>query len=176
MTIRPYRVEDCPLLVALFRQSVRQVGALHYTPEQVLAWAPDEIDTGHFGARRASRPTWVVEKDGQIVGFTDLEADGQIDMLYVHPEFQRQGVAKTLLEALEANAVDRGMRRIYAQASIGARPFFERHGFSVVAEQQVRRNGQTFVNYRMEKEMPTMDGSATSDTAANPTNPVVSPA
>jgi len=154
MTIRPYRVEDCPLLVALFRQSVRQVGALHYTPEQVLAWAPDEIDAGHFGARRASRPTWVAEQDGQIVGFTDLEADGQIDMLYVHPECQRQGIARALIEAVETNAVERGMRRLYVQASVGARPFFEQHGFSSVAEQLVRRNGQTFVNFRMEKEVP----------------------
>lgn len=176
MTIRPYRVEDCPLLVALFRQSVRQVGALHYTPEQVLAWAPDEIDIGHFGARRASRPTWVAEKDGQIVGFTDLEADGQIDMLYVHPEFQRQRIAKTLLEALEANAMERGMRRLYAQASVGARPVFEQHGFSAVAEQLVRRNGQTFVNYRMEKALPTTGSSTISETSTNPTNPVASPA
>jgi putative acetyltransferase len=154
MTIRPYRVEDCPRLVALFRQSVRQVGALHYSPEQVLAWAPDEIDIGHFGARRASRPTWVAEKAGQIVGFADLEADGQIDMLYVHPEYQRQGIAQTLLGAVEANAIERGMRRLYAQASLGARPFFERQEFLAVSEQTVRRNGQLFVNYRMEKALP----------------------
>ncbi len=154
MTIRPYRVEDCPLLVALFRDSVRQSGLQHYTVEQVLAWAPDEIDAGHFGARRASRPTWVAEKDGQIVGFTDLEADGQIDMLYVHPDYQRQGIARALIDAVEANALERGLRRLYTQASLGARPLFEAREFQVIAEQTVRRNGQMFVNYLMEKVLP----------------------
>ncbi|KJG63374.1 acyltransferase, partial [Raoultella planticola] len=36
-------------------------------------------------------------------------------------------------------------------ASITAKPCFERHGFRVVEEQQVAVRGETFINYRMEK-------------------------
>ncbi len=44
-------------------------------------------------------------------------------------------------------------RRLHTEASITARPFFERCGFLLVAEQTVALRGQQFVNFRMEKPL-----------------------
>lgn len=41
---------------------------------------------------------WVAEEDGRVVGFAAAEA-GRIDWLYVHPEFQRRGIGRSLLRA-----------------------------------------------------------------------------
>ena len=49
--------------------------------------APEEIDATALNARRLSRTTWVAEIGGKTVGFSDLEADGHLGMLYVHPDF-----------------------------------------------------------------------------------------
>jgi putative acetyltransferase len=40
---------------------------------------------------------------------------------------------------------------LFTEASITAKPFFQRMGFSVVKEQEVSRRGETFINYAMEK-------------------------
>ena len=50
-----------------------------------------------------SRPTWIAEVDGQAVGFTDLTADGLLDMMFVHPQFQGRGIASRLLQEVEAD-------------------------------------------------------------------------
>jgi putative acetyltransferase len=149
--IRPYDPSDLDALIALFRDSVRRVASRDYSPEQVLAWAPDDMDRERWAARCAAKPTWVAERGGEPVGFTDLEPDGHIDMFYVHADHQGVGVASALLGRVESAARDAGIGRLFTEASKTARPFFERRGFRVIAAQTVRFNGQDFVNFRMEK-------------------------
>jgi putative acetyltransferase len=151
--IRPYRSDDVGNLVALFRASVRQTALGDYTAAQVRAWAPDFIDLGQFGSTCASKSTWVAEAPNDIAGFSDLESDGHVDMLYVHPRFQRRGVARALLAHIESIARSRGLDRLYTEASITARPAFEALGFTVLGARTVLTRGQSMKNYRMEKRL-----------------------
>ncbi len=93
IVIRPYVADDCRPLMELFRRSVREIARKDYTAEQVVAWAPDDMEPERFHRRRSDKPTFVATIDGAVAGFTDLQADGHIDMLFVHPDFQRRGVA-----------------------------------------------------------------------------------
>jgi putative acetyltransferase len=88
-----------------------------------------------------------------IAGFADLEPDGHIDMLYVHAEHQSKGVARALLAHIEDVAIRLGLDRLYTEASITARTAFEHSGFPVVATQTVLLRGETFTNYRMERQI-----------------------
>lgn len=151
--IRSFCLEDTPVIVALFRDTVRRINRQDYSREQVLAWAPDEIDLLGWSDRLASRFSVVADKNGQIVGFGDLEGDGHLDHLYVHADHQGCGVGRALLLVLEAEARQQGHPRVFTEASITARPFFERQGYRVLQEQEVVFRGVSFVNYRMEKPL-----------------------
>jgi putative acetyltransferase len=153
MLIRRYVPADLDAMIDLFRESVRRIAIRDYTADQVRAWAPDVMDRESWVARRGSHPTWVAEIDGRIAGFTDLEADGHVDMMFVHPDHQGRGVAKALLRQVEEAAAAQGLGRLYTEASITAKPFFEKHGFRVIAPQTVSVRGQDFINYRMEKPL-----------------------
>lgn len=120
---------------------------------QIRAWAPDDIDTERFGQRCETKSTWVAEHEGRIAGFLDLEPDGHFDMLYVHPDFQRRGVARALIEHVEDAALGIGLRRLYAEVSITARPAFEAMGFRTIVPQVVTLRGESLTNYRMEKRL-----------------------
>ena len=96
--VRPASREDVAAIIDVFRASVRQIASRDYTPAQVLAWAPDEIDPAAWAHRSATRYAWVAEIDLVIAGFSELEVDGHLDMMYVHPAFQRRGVASALFE------------------------------------------------------------------------------
>jgi putative acetyltransferase len=151
--IRPYAVTDASGLTSLFRSSVREIASRDYTASQIRAWAPDVIDEERFGKRCESRSTWVAELEGRIAGFSDLEPDGHVDMVYVHPDCQRRGIARALLRHIEETARTTGLRRLYTEASITARPVFEAAGFRVIAQQTVTVRGETMTNYRMEKQL-----------------------
>ena len=153
MRTRPYAATDLDSLIALFQTAVRSLAGVEYTLEQVLAWAPDATPQDPWRVRLAASSTWVATSGDRTAGFISLEWDGRIDMLYVHPDFQRGGVASMLLRRLEASAEARGLDRLFTEASITAKPFFERWGFRVIAAQEVIRRGQTLANFAMERRL-----------------------
>jgi putative acetyltransferase len=163
ITLRPYRLDDAPALLALFRDTIRRVNSRDYSPAQVAAWASDDIDTRTWFGRFDGRFVVVAEEAGLPVGFAELELSGHIDRVYVSANHQRRGIGRQLLATVVAEARRLGLARLFTEASITARPFFEAEGFAVLARQVVTCRGAEFVNYRMERllaEPPaTTDGS-----------------
>jgi putative acetyltransferase len=151
VTLRAYRECDLDTLIELFRTTVRTVARRDYTQAQVLAWAPDHIDRTRWARRLAESETAIAEIAGAIAGFANLADNGLVDLLFVHAEHQRRGVAAALLRRLEEHARSLALPRLYTDASLTARPFFERHGFRVLATQTVTLRGETLTNFRMEK-------------------------
>ncbi|RJF86668.1 GNAT family N-acetyltransferase [Oleomonas cavernae] len=151
LSIRAYEAGDLPALIELFRGAVRGVAARDYTPAQILAWAPDDLEADDWLPRLAAKRTWVARIAGEPMGFSDLEADGHIDMMFVHAGHQGQGIATRLLATVEAAARAAGLPRLHTEASITARPFFARRGFTVITAQSVSLGDQQLTNYRMEK-------------------------
>ena len=151
--VRAFQPGDAPTLLALFRDTIRRVNVRDYAPEQIRAWASDEINAAEWAARFAGRFVGVAEFGGRVVGFAELEADGHIDRFYVSADHQRRGVGRALLEAILAEARRAGVRRLFTEASITARPFFESQGFVVLTPQVVVSRGVEFSNYRMERQL-----------------------
>src|SRR5437870_5276417 len=151
ITLRPYRQDDAPALLALFRDTIRRVNSRDYSPAQIAAWASDDIDTASWFGRFGGRYVPVAEEAGRPVGFAELESDGHIDRVYVSSDHQRRGIGRQLLVAVVAEARRVGLARLFTEASITARPFFEAQGFVVLAPQVVTCRGAEFVNYRMER-------------------------
>ncbi len=149
LSIRAYRSTDLDAVIAIFLGAIREVASRDYAPAQIDAWA--QVDRAAWASRRLDRPTWVAVIGPAAVGFTDLEPDGHLDMMFVHPAHQGVGVATALLGTVEAAARAQGLVRLFTEASLTARPFFERRGFSVVAAQCVEKRGQRLKNFRMAK-------------------------
>ncbi len=98
--------------------------------------------------------TIVAAEDGKIVGYGNIDDTGYLDHLYVHSEFQGQGIASSICQELERYAYTMHAPKITVHASITARPFFEKRGYRVLREQQVERQGVLLTNYEMEKTAP----------------------
>lgn len=151
LSVRAYRPTDLDCVIAIFVGAIREVAARDYDAAQIEGWA--QVDRQRWAVRRLSRPTWIALFGQKPVGFSDLEPDGHLDMMFVHPDHQGVGVASALLAAVEAAAGAQGLPRIFTEASITAKPFFARRGFSVLGPQLVGAPGQQLMNFRMEKRL-----------------------
>lgn len=152
ITLRKVRCADLAELVALFKETVHTVNATDYTPEQLAVWAPSHVH--HRDARwqtMLDNIAFVAEVEGAIAGFIDMTIDGYLDRLFVHKAYQRQGIASALIKHLEQTAIQQGITHFTTEASITAKPFFERAGYHVVKAQEKEVNGVCLRNYLMEK-------------------------
>jgi GNAT superfamily N-acetyltransferase len=154
MVIRDYEPGDARALMALFHRTVHTVCAADYTPEQLAAWSPAAGQQLERWSRRfAIKRPFVATNERGPVGFLELEPDGHIDGMYVHSEVQRQRVGTRLLQHAITQARRWGLRRIHAEVSITALPFFRRHGFQLIRNQEVERHGQRLRNSVMELQL-----------------------
>ena len=147
--IRPYRASDLDAVIDIFLRAIREVARRDYTSQQIDAWA--RADRGEWDVWRREARTFVAEIEGEPAGFSDLEEDGHLNMMFVHPLYQGRGVARALLERIETEAKSLSLPRLFTEASITARPFFARRGFRLIEAQTVEIRGQSMMNFRMDK-------------------------
>lgn len=150
--LRLYRPEDLEELVQLFYETVHTVNLGDYTREETDAWVPSPaaVDRAAWGESLSAHYTVVAEREGQLLGFGDMDSTGYFDRLYVHRDFQGRGVATSIAHALEGFAHGLGAQRVTVHASRTARPFFEGRGYRMLCAQQVERCGVLLENFAME--------------------------
>ncbi|RZJ61012.1 MAG: GNAT family N-acetyltransferase [Flavobacterium sp.] len=153
ITIRPALPADLPEIKQLFVETIMNVCSNDYTNEQQRIWAATAENEERWTNALNDQYFVVAERESKIAGFASLANNNYFDFLYVHKDFQRQGIADGLYEYLERKALDSGTRILTSDVSKTARPFFERKGFKVVSEQTNVRLGIEIVNYKMEKEL-----------------------
>ena len=149
MLIRTYQSSDCAELSELFYHTVHTVNAKDYTEEQLNAWADGKVDLQAWDKSFQEHYTLVAAEAEILIGFGDIDNTGYLDRLFVHKDYQRRGVAAAICDRLEQTV--RG--KIVTHASITAKSFFEKRGYTVVKKQQVERHGIWLTNYVMEKQV-----------------------
>lgn len=148
MFIREYQSSDCKELAELFYNTVHKVNSKDYTKEQLDVWATGTVDLKKWDMSFQEHCCIVAIHNEIIIGFGDIDKTGYLDHLFVHADYQRKGVASAICDKLE-QAVQ---GNIVTHASITAKPFFEKRGYKVVREQQVKRQEVFLTNFVMIKE------------------------
>jgi len=159
-SLRPLLPADAPRLAALFRESVETLAADFYDDDQRAAWAARTQDEAAFATTLAQALTIVALVEREIAGFAALEGNETIEMLYVHPDFARQGVGATLLGAVEKLAAARGATTLEVEASDAARDFFAKRGFAAQSRNTVELEGEWLGRTRMTKALVKVEAAA----------------
>lgn len=156
----------------LFHDTVRHVNAHDYAEEQLRAWSPGDSRHHDEIVSLLSRQFTVgVKECGILIGFGSLNAQNELDMLFVHKDRQRQGIASVIADELERAAAANGATRISAFSSITALPFFEARGYVVIRENTVTRRGAELSNFLVRKTLQARsahDASALASADAKP--------
>jgi putative acetyltransferase len=154
--VRAYRAgDDAAGTHAAFREAVLRTASSDYDAEQIAAWAGSaDVDLARWDARRAAAHTFVAVVGGEVAGFVDFLDDGLVDMLFVHPDHGRTGVARALVQTVQREARSAGLSTLRTHASRTARPAFERLGFRTVKERPHNVvGGRVVPNYEMRYDL-----------------------
>ena len=153
LIIRDYRPADATALTDLFYDTVHALADDRYTRDQILAWAPLPRDYAGWRARLDRLRPFVAELAGTAVGFMSLEADGHIDLAFTRRDRQGSGIGRALYAHLERAARNLKIETLHVEASHHAKPFFLARQFTVVRRNEIHKNGQTLINWKMKKPL-----------------------
>jgi putative acetyltransferase len=158
--LRPFLVEDTPLLAEIFRASIEELTGDDYSEGAQKAWASAADDEEAFARRLGDQLTLIATMNGSPVAFASLANNETIDLLYVHPGLAGQGAGTMLVDALEKLAAARGAKRLTADVSDTAQDFFKKRGFTAQQRNTVLRGGEWLANTTMDKPLATAKGAA----------------
>jgi putative acetyltransferase len=151
--LRPFLSADTPVLAAIFAAAIEELTGDDYSSEQQEAWASVADDEEEFGKKLAGELTLIATLGNAPVGFASLKGKDHIDMLYVHPSAAGQGVASSLLDALERLAGGRGATSLTVDASDNAHEFFRKRGYVARQRNSLTVNGEWLANTTMQKTL-----------------------
>lgn len=155
MIIIPFDPLYSDQIIACFIASIEDISDKFYDQAQRKAWVVSARDKQFWRQRLAIKRPYLAMIDGNAVGFIELDPDGHIDCLYVHPIYQHQKIATKLYQFIENIAINKCFSRLFVEASCVAKPFFEKHGFKMIERLEHERDGQILVNFSMEKQLIT---------------------
>src|SRR3954471_2201114 len=158
--LRPFLIEDTPLLTEIFRASIEELAAEDYSEAARQAWASSADDEEAFAKRLGNQLTLIATMNGSPVGFASLANNETIDLLYVHPAVSGQGAGTMLVDALEKLAAARSAKRLTADVSDTAQDFFKKRGFTATQRNTVQLGGEWLANTTMEKKLAAKGAAA----------------
>lgn len=128
MILRRFKDTDTKQLCDIYYNTIHYVNNTDYTKEELEAWAPsnsyNEATYKKDTARWNKINPFVIEEDGVLLGFAELEDEGHINCFFVHHNHQGRGIGTMLVDACIAEARHLGYKKIITEVSITAKPFF----------------------------------------------------
>jgi putative acetyltransferase len=134
LLIRRHKEGEESALFDVYHSAVHLIASRDYTPEQIQAWAPADLDPILWNTTIRNINPFVAELNGSIVGYADLQSNGYIDHFFVSGRHPRQGVGSQLMTHLLKEATAQSIQELTSDVSRTAQPFYERFGFTVVEQ------------------------------------------
>ena len=119
--------------------SIPAIPAPVHTDDDVREWFASVVVT--------DREPWIITSEDRPVALLVLD-DGWIDQLYVDPPWTGHGLGSTLIDVAKERDPE-GLDLWTFESNRGARRFYERHGFQVIAStDDDNEEGAPAVHYR----------------------------
>ncbi|WP_260439152.1 GNAT family N-acetyltransferase [Flavobacterium branchiophilum] len=88
-------------MLSVFEHAVLDISTHFYSKNQLKIWASSMNNTSKWHQIIEQQVVLLAYEHENVLGFVTLDHPTTIDLLYVLPRFQRQGVATQLFVAIE---------------------------------------------------------------------------
>ena len=122
--IRDYRSEDFDPITVVWRISREKSLPEFHSAKGHFFYEDQDYFRNHI---LKENQVFVVESDGKPIAFLAMR-DDFIDHLYIHPDYQRRGIGKALLDYARQRSPEH-LWLYTLQVNVNARAFYEKNGF-----------------------------------------------
>lgn len=149
LNLRKAKIEDLTEIKTVFEQTIIETCKNDYSLNERNVWKSAVNKTEKWKNSIKKEYFIVAENEGKIVGFSSLKESNYLNLMYVHKDFTRQGIAHKMYDKLKSESIRLGVDKLTADVSKTARSFFEKKGFHVVKENVNKIENEILINYNM---------------------------
>ena len=129
ITIRRAAQEDIKSIWNVHIRAIQEICKSHYSQKEIEDWS-EVLKPTRYSEPIKRGSFFVAVDDNVIVGFGNLNQDsGEIEAVYVAPEYVGRGVGREILRALESVAREVGLTVLRLSSSLNAVQFYENAGY-----------------------------------------------
>ncbi len=147
--IRKAKLADLNEVRNLFEHTIIHTCKQDYTDQQLRVWKSASQQIDKWKTALKEEYFIVTEHSNKIVGFSSLKNGNYLNLMYVHKDFIRLGIANMMFAHLKEKSRSLGHDKLTADVSTTARPFFEKKGFKVMKENHNLIDEIMIINYDM---------------------------
>lgn len=142
----------------IYHLSVQAINHPRYNQAKKNAWSAAPRSTKYWQQQYKHSKAWVIEDElKNVLGFIGLEtayqSKGYIDCLYVHPDYQHQGLATQLIQQAQQWATSQRYNQLCVDASYLSKPLFEKNGFVLIQSNLRVKKTQTLATFTLIKSL-----------------------
>jgi len=141
LTVRQAEPKDAEVAVEVVRRSITELCTADHRGEAdtIAKWLSNKT-VQHFISWMSSNDNFfvVAEASDRLLGVGLLHRSGEINLLYLAPNAQRQGMGKAIHLALEEKAQAWGLLELKLDSTALACPFYERLGYLPAGAKRAR--------------------------------------
>lgn len=149
ITLRKAKLDDLTEIQNLFEQTIMKTCKSEYSLSERKVWSNAVKKNKKWNKSLKDEYFIVAEVEGIIAGFSSLKNKEYLNLMYVHKDYTRKGIASILYKNIKAKSKEYGIEKLSADVSKTARPFFEKKGFRVIKENINVIENETIINYKM---------------------------
>ncbi len=124
-----------------------------YTEEQIQAWSALAYLPGVLDKPLKHGVGWVSCVDKKIEAFALKYPTNRLALLYCRGRSSRKGHATALLHQIEEDTCQERPINLKTEASLCSYPLLLRHGWRIIAPEEIQIGGVHFSRYLMEKTL-----------------------
>ena len=149
--LRPCECSDEMVLREVYEDAIRTCDKSLYSQDQIDAWSAIAYLPGVLDKPLKHGVGWVSCVNKKIEAFAVKYPQNRLALLYCRGRSSRQGHATALLHQIEADARKEKVINLKTEASLCSYKLLLRHGWRIIAPEELQIGGVHFSRYLMEK-------------------------
>lgn len=149
--IRELRREEHTEAIRIYQQAVLSCDQKLYTQAQREAWAAQGPSLHAALARGQGLASEGL--NGELLAFALRDPNTRLSLLYCHPQAQRQGHGRALVEAAETAATHEKLSELQTEASLISTPLLLSLGWRIRWREMVLIRGVPFERFNLSKAL-----------------------
>ena len=151
MNLRQITYKDQLDLKKVYFDAIQSIDDQIYTLDQKRAWCSQAWDNPNFEISISKGKGWLINNEEEIIAFALRYPDNKISLFYCLGKSQRKGLGTKLLNQIEEDARNEGLRFLITEASLISYKLFLKNNWEVRRKEKIIINNKLFERYKMVK-------------------------